>query len=126
MAYITVTDEFGRKVDIDNSTQKLDSYNNKLCRAVYNAEIIENGKTTGFWTNYTVSATIDEIEPRLRVFGSPVNAQYAEMVEYRASKNDPDGKIWNKILAYVKEHESEFFDENGDFKKKIPDIKELI
>lgn len=48
------------------------------------------------------------------------------MVEYRASKNDPDGKIWNKILAYVKEHGSEFFDENGDFKKKIPDIKELI
>ena len=126
MAYITITDEFGRKVDVDDSTQKLDSYNNKLGRAVYNAEIIENGKTTGFWTNYTVSAIIEELEPRLRVFGSPVNVQYAEMVQYHASENDPDGKIWNKILTYVKEHESEFFDDNGDFKKNIPDIRELF
>ena len=109
-----ITDEFGRNVEVDESTRKLYSYNNKKSQATYCAEIVENGKHTGFYTNYVVSEKITDVEARLNVWNSLIKEKYAEVVNYTASKDDPDKKIWKSVVQYVSDHQDEIFDENGD------------
>ncbi len=49
--YKTVIDEFSNTVTVDYDNKKLYNYSNKDEIIYYNAEIIEDGKPTGFWTN---------------------------------------------------------------------------
>lgn len=110
-----ITDEFGRDLEVDESTRKLYSYNNKKSQATYCAEIVENGKHTGFHTNYIVSEKITDVEARLNVWNSLIKEKYAEVVECAAKENDPDKKIWKSVVQYAADHQDEIFDENGDF-----------
>lgn len=121
-----IIDEFGQQYVINEVFQKLYGYCNKKKKATYCAPIVENGKTLNSWTNYISEEIVTDLEAKLKIFLSPVNGQYASMVEYYASKNDPDGILWNEIVKYVKEHESDFFDKYGDFKRHIPVLKEVI
>lgn len=109
MKIIDVTDEQGRRLKVDASTQKVYAYNNKKALIEYNAEIVENGIRTGFWTNYVASGKLEDIEDR-------VKSAYAASVNFNASKYDPDGKIETGLIEYIRNHEEEFFDEYGDWK----------
>ena len=114
-----VIDVYGRECLVDNDNKKIYSYNNKDRKINYSAEIIEDGKNTGFYTNYIEEGTLDTIEERLKMINNPLEVEYAYAIGFHARKNDPDRKKWNSIVQYVKENEEYFFDELGDFKKGI-------
>lgn len=97
--------------------KKLYSYNNDLKKITYNAEIVENEKPSGFWTDYEESGVVEDIEERLQTWNNRVKLEYAAEVKFNAPKNDPDGEMWEKFVKYVKDHENDFFTKSGDFKK---------
>ena len=121
-----IIDEFGQPHAIDETTRKLYAYSNKKKRATYCAQIVENGKHTRFWTSYISEEIVTDLEPKLRIFLSPVNEQYARMVVFNSTIHDPDNVLWNEVVSYVREHESDFFDEYGDFRRNVPVLKEVI
>lgn len=107
-----VTDAYGEVVTVDDTTQNIVGYRNKKKKIWYNAEILKNGKHTGQYINYADKGIVNDYEQRIKA--SHLNSSYAVMVNYYASKNDPEEKIWNKLVNFVKENESEIFDEYGD------------
>ena len=121
-----IIDEFGQKYVINEASQKLYGYCNKKKRATYSAPIVENGETLNSWTNYITEEIVTDLEAKLTIFLSPVNEQYAHMVEFNSTKHDPGNTLWNEVVKYVKEHESDFFDKYGDFQRNIPVLKEVI
>lgn len=110
-----VTDEFGREVVIDDENKKLYTYNNAKKEITYNVEIIEEGKRTGFFTNYTETGIVDDIEQRLRKWNNAVLLAYSSDVGFNATKNDPDKKIWKDYVKRATENQDKIFDKNGDF-----------
>lgn len=110
-----IIDVYGEKQLIDESTRKMVNYKNAEQKIRYSARIVEDGKLIDFWTDYFEDGTVDELEPKLRVWNNAVLAGYSEYVGYNSIDNDPDDKIWNDLVKHVKEHESEYFDENGDW-----------
>ena len=114
-----VIDEFGRELEIDEETRKLYSFSNEDRKVVYNAQIIENGEHTGFWTNYEEYGTVEELEDKLNVWNNKIMLLYASMVGFKASENDPEKVIYNKIVEVVKANEDKFFTKKGDFRKKF-------
>lgn len=119
MSIKKVIDEFNREVEIDENTRKLYSFSNKNKKIVYNAEIIKDGKNSGFWTNYTESGTVDSLEEKLNAWNNRLLFLYSSTVGFYASKNDPDKSIYNSFLEVVKENEDKFFTKSGDFRKKF-------
>lgn len=119
MTIKTVKDIHGDIVKIDESTQKLYQFSNKNRELIYNAEIIENGSRTGFYTDYKEEGICDNIEEKINTFGNKLALQYAIAVDFNKNENDPKQEKWNKFIKYVKENENDFFDKHGDFKKKI-------
>ena len=130
MEIIFVEDIYGRKVNVDKSTQKLYDFDNISKKITYSAEIIENEERTGFWTDYEIYGTIDDTEEKLKTWNNHLKHLYSKSVGYKASENDPDKKIWNRLVDFVKANEEKFFTKSGDFRKhyKVTDkeIKELI
>lgn len=130
MTIKNIVDEFNRELQIDEDTRKLYSYSNKSHTITYNAEIVENGKRTGFWTNYTENGTVDSIEERLKVWNNNILLLYAASVGFKASENDPNKEKYNKIVDFVKANPEKFFTKMGDFRKKFlvsdDEIKGLI
>ena len=130
MEIIFVEDIYGIKVNVDKSTQKLYDFDNFSKKITYSAEIIENEERTGFWTDYEIYGTIDDTEEKLKTWNNHLKHLYAKSVGYKASENDPDKKIWNSLVDFVKANEEKFFTKSGDFRKhyKVTDkeIKELI
>lgn len=108
-----VTNVYGEVITVDD-TQCITGYNNKEKKIWCNAEIIKDGEHSGFYTDFIKEGVIDDFEQRIKA--SHLNSSYASMVGYYASKNDPDKKIWNKFVDFVKEHNDEIFDEYGDIK----------
>lgn len=125
-----VIDEFGREIEIEESTKKLYSYNNKKNEITYNAQIVEGGELTGFWTNYTENGTVEKIEERLKTWNNKILLLYAASVGFKATENDPNKEKYNKIVEYVKANSDKFFTKTGDFRKKFlvsdEEIKGLI
>lgn len=119
MKTIKVTDVYGREVVVNTENQTITDFNNKNNEITYNAQIVEDGKMTSFWTDYKVAGKVDDIELKLRASSNIVRPIYAALVEFDAKKNDPDGKIWSKVVEYVKENQGEFFTKNGDWKKRV-------
>ena len=115
----TITDEFNKKLDINEEIRKLYTYSNKNHTITYNAEIVENGKYTGFWTNYTEYGTVNNIEERLNVWNNKILLLYAASVRFDADKNDKDKEKYNKIVNFVKTNPEKFFTKKGDFRKKF-------
>ena len=130
MEIIFVEDIYGRKVNVDKSTQRLYEFDNFNKKITYSAEIIEDDKGTGFWTDYEIYGTIDDTEEKLKTWNNHLKHLYDKSVGYKASENDPDKKIWNRLVDFVKANEEKFFTKSGDFRKhyKVTDkeIKELI
>lgn len=114
-----VIDEFNRQVEIDEETRKLYSFSNKDRKVVYNAEIVENGEHTGFFTNYEETGTVDELEEKLNAWNNKIMLLYASMVGFKACENDPDKVIYNKLVEVVKANKDKFFTKKGDFRKKF-------
>lgn len=117
-------------MQIDEETRKLYTYSNKSRTITYSAEIVENNKGTGFWTNYTENGTVDSIEERLKVWNNKILLLYAASVGFKASENDPKKDKYNKIVYFVKANPEKFFTKTGDFCKKFlvsdEEIKGLI
>lgn len=111
---------------MDVSTQKIYSYNNKEALIEYNAEIVENGTGTGFWTNYIISGKVESIEDRINTWNGVVKSAYAATVNFNAKENDPDGKIKSGLINYIKNNETDFFDECGDWKENLIISEDVI
>ena len=114
-----IIDEFGRELEIDEETRKLYSFSNKDRKVVYNAEIVEKGEHTGFFTNYTQYGTVDDLSEKLKTWNNKILLTYAKMVGFKSSENDPDNVIYNKLVDMVKANEDKFFTKEGDFRKKF-------
>lgn len=121
-----IVDEFDRELYIDDTTQKLHSFSNRDKKIIYNAEIVENGIHTGFWTNYTEDGIVSDLEQKLKKWNNTLLYIYAKAVGFKSSETDPDKAVWNKFVSFVKEHEEDFFDKHGDFKKKFVITEEQI
>lgn len=130
MAIKNIVDEFNRELQIDEETRKLYEYSNKSHTITYNAQIVENAKHTGFWTNYTECGMVDSIEERLEVWNNKILLLYAASVGFNASENDPNKEKYNRIVDFVKANPEKFFTKTGDFRKKFlvsdEEIKGLI
>lgn len=111
----SVINEFGEEVVVNTAKKKLISYSNKNRKVVYSAPIVEDGVEKDFWTNYETTGTVDDVAERLRMPMNAVLMAYAKTVDYNASENDPDRKIWNTLVEMIKEKPDYCFDENGDF-----------
>lgn len=121
---------YGKKVKIETDGQKVYSYNNKKRRVQYNAKEVDDSISFESYTDYREEGTIEDLETRISVFGSRLEEIYARTVGYNATDNDPDKKIWNKFVDYVKRNESKFFDEFGDYRKDFliseDEIREMV
>ena len=113
-----VIDEFGHEVIIDEDSRKIYSYFNKKKIITYSARIVENNASTDFWTNYTVSGTVTDLENKLRVWNNILLGGYSKAVDFDSRKNDPDKKIWKKFVEQIRNEEDKYFDKYGDFKSK--------
>lgn len=115
---------------VDDDKRRLYSYSNKEEKATWNAPIVEDGMETGFYTDYTENGIIDDIETRLQAWNSGLKLAYASYVKFDAEENDPDKKIWNKVVKIIEDHQDDIFDEYGDFKRDFVisenDIREMI
>lgn len=126
-----VIDIYGHETLIDETSQKLYTYNNRKKEIQYNAEVMDdNGNRTGFFTNYIEKGIIIDVNDKLNVWNSTLKFYYASMVGFKASENDPDRKIYDKFVEYVKNNEEKFFTKTGDYRKKylvnIDDIKKAM
>lgn len=117
--YQTVTDVNGDKVVVKQKDAIIYDYDNRHKQITYSAEKIEHGEKTGFWTEYKVPGTVDSIEDRLKTWNNPAKLAYAKAVGFNASANDPDRKLWRKVVDYVTENQTTFFDKYGDWKKVV-------
>lgn len=106
------------KVDLDNA--QIRSYNNKKNEAIYSTVDLD-GKLP---VDVIVNKQITDIEERLSTWNNPVRANYAvNMIQGNKEKNDPESKIWNSIVEYVKNNQNEFFTKNGDWKQRVQAAK---
>jgi len=117
----------GEEVTIDESTRRLYDFNNKTKTITYSAQRLDDGM---FWVCYTERGTINDIELKLRTWNNLILFAYARFVDFRASENDPDKKIWNAVVEHVKKNEEKFFTKTGDFRRFVKitdrDIKAMI
>ena len=125
-----VVDAYNRMVDIDEGTKKLYSYDNDKQIVTYNAEIVEDGKRTGFWTEYSETGTVDDIETRLSVWNNKVSLIYSASVGFNAAEKDADKAKWKKLVQHVSEHPDTFFTASGNFRSSYlvsdKEIEEII
>lgn len=122
----SIVDTFGRNAIVDDENRKLYSYNNKKKEIVYSAEVIEDGKRSGSWTNYIEKGTVDDIEERLKMWNNKLLLIYANMVNFNRNKNDADGEIYKRFVDDIRENEDKFFTKTGDFRKKFIVTEEEI
>lgn len=110
-----IVDVYNRKLLVDDSKRKLISYKNADQQIRYAAPIVENGEVTDFWTDYLSKGTVEDLESKLRVWNNVVLKSYGDRVNLNSVENDPNNKLWNDLVEYVKSHENDFFDKNGDW-----------
>lgn len=105
------------KVLVNEAEAKLVRFSNKNKCASYNAPEAELVYGLKMYADYIVNdITIDDIDTKLSSLTNPVRFYYAELVDYNATDNDPEQKLWNKLVDFVKVNEEEFFNKYGDFK----------
>lgn len=114
-----IVDVYGRKLTINEDTQKVYVFNNKNKKITYNANIIEDGKVTKFWTEYVEEGVVEDIETKMNTFGNVIKATYAKHVGYDSEKNDPEKTIWKKYIKEVEENPTKYFTKDGDWKQRI-------
>lgn len=114
-----VIDVYERNVTVNDEKKKLYSFSNKDKKIRWNAPIIEDGKETGFFTDYIEKGTVTDVRLKLRTWNNVVLLAYAASVGFKANENDPSGEKWDRVVDYVENHQSDFFTKTGDFRKKL-------
>ena len=114
-----VKDTTNREVVVDYGDRKLMDYSNADEIITYNAEIVENGNPTGFYTDFKEAGIIEDVEERLEKWNNAIKLAYATVVDFNASKNDSNREIWNGIVELIKRNPGFCFDENGDFREEL-------
>ena len=114
-----IIDVYGRECFVDETNKKLLGFDNKTRKIRWNAQIIKNGELVGVFTDYIEDGVITDIKQKCESHSSPLQFQYAVMVKFDSSKNDPNKEIWNTLVDYVKNNQDKFFDSYGNFKKTI-------
>lgn len=113
---IKVTDLLNKEeVTVDDSKKKLDDFDNATNTIYWTAP--EVGSKVEYWATYKAEGRVDDVEAKLSTYNNVVKLKYAATVAYDSIHNDPDRHIWKKFVEYAKNHASELFDENGDWKK---------
>lgn len=121
-----VKNVYGELVTIDMDTAKLHEYCNKDKTATYNVQRVKDGEPSIFWTDILIeNTTVTNLEEKLRVWNSPILLFYAELVDYRSSETDADGKIWNIVVDTVSKNMDVVFDEYGDLREDSPEMRNL-
>ena len=114
-----VVDIYGEEQYIDENSKEIHDYSNKAGKVDYIAKTFSEEKEDIYGCEYVEDGKVEEIEDKLKTWNNPVKHFYAMNVEFNSGKNDKDKKIWNAYVDYVRNHEKEFFDKNGDWKQRI-------
>lgn len=126
MKEIEVLDVYGDKVCVDESARKLLSFDNKTRRIMWSAPVCENGEQGWAWTDYVEDGVIEDIDLKMTAHMNPAKTAYAYLVNFDSSKYDPDNKVWNKIVEYVKTQQEKYFDEYGNFRSGVKDDYKVL
>lgn len=120
----TVVDLWGNTVDIHINQKRLIAYDNAKKLIIYSCPV--SGREA--YADFVEKGIIRSIDERINSWFNPVRDRYAEDMDYRASKNDPDKAIWNKVVETVKSNPDKYFYKNGNWRRKIPmaDIDEVL
>ena len=121
-----VVDIYGNEMLIDENHRKIHSFSNKNKLIVYNAASINLDDTEeSIYTNYLIYAdykeqgVVEDVRKRMEQWNNPITLAYACVIDFNATKNDPDRKIWEKFVKYVEAHQDEFFTKAGDWKQRV-------
>lgn len=70
------------------------------------------------------------VEEKLSTENNSLNAAYIAVVENNPEQNDPERKIWKRLVDYAVNHKYILFDENGNwsegFNYRKEDMEELL
>lgn len=70
------------------------------------------------------------VEEKLSTENNSLNAAYIAVVKNNPEENDPERKIWKRLVAYVENHKDVLFDKEGNwsegFNYKESDMEELL
>ena len=113
----TVVDRYGNTVDVLINKKKLITYDNTKKLIVYSCPLASDRES---YTEFIEKGIVYSIDDRIRSQFNPVRSRYAKVMDYRASDNDPDKAIWNKIVETIKNDPSKYFFKNGNWRKKVP------
>lgn len=113
-----VNDVYGNSVIVDDDNARIYSYKNRERRVERCAEIYIEGKATGQWTNYVEEGMVDSVMDRITTWNNVLLLAYARAVDF-CDQNTGDQKLFHSFVSYVKENESLFFDEYGDFRSDM-------
>ena len=110
---------YNEVVEVNDAKAKVHQFNNEKNFIIYNAPIVENGKETGFYTDYKILGLVTDIETKIKSFGNKVALVYATEINFNQDKNDPKKYKWDAMLGFVKTNEEKFFKKSGDFRIRI-------
>lgn len=113
----TVIDRYGNTVDVLIGNKKLIAYDNAKKIIIYSCPLASNRES---YTDFIEKGIVYSIDERIKSQFNPVRMRYAEAMDYKASDNDPDKAIWNKVVEIVKSNPSKYFYKNGNWRKRVP------
>ena len=121
----TVVNRYGKTVDILISEKKLIAYDNARKLIIYSCPLASDRES---YTDFVEEGIVYSIDDRIKSQLNPVRVRYAEAMHYRASENDPDKAVWNKVVETVKSNPDKYFFKNGNWRRKIPmdDIDKVL
>lgn len=103
-----------KKVIVDDNKRVMTDFDNAKQLIYYSAP--ESNSETEHWVNYNENGIINNVEEKLLTYNNIIRINYASAVNFAASKNDPERKIWNKFVEYTKNHQDELFDKDGNWR----------
>lgn len=111
----TVVNRYGKTVDVLIGNKKLIAYDNAKKIIIYSCPLASNRES---YTDFIEKGIVYSIDERIKTQFNLVRDRYAKAMDYRASDNDPDKAIWNKVVETVKSNPSKYFYKNGNWRKK--------
>lgn len=121
----TVVDRYENTVDVLISEKKLIAYDNARKLIIYSCPLASDRDQ---YTEFIEKGIVYSIDERIKSQFNPVRGRYAEAMDYKASENDLDKAIWNKVVDTVKSNPSKYFYKNGNWRKRVPmdDIDKVL
>lgn len=121
----TVVDRYENTVDVLISEKKLIAYDNARKLIIYSCPLASDRDQ---YTEFIEKGIVYSIDERIKSQFNPVRDRYAEAMDCKASENDLDKAIWNKVVDTVKSNPSKYFYKNGNWRKRVPmdDIDKVL